>query len=40
MKKYYDVIIVGAGMAGLECANQLKDSGQKILLIEKKQNVL
>jgi geranylgeranyl reductase len=31
----YDVIIVGAGPAGLICAEQLKDSGLSVLLIEK-----
>ena len=35
MKKHYDVVIVGAGIAGLECANQLKDSNLNILLLEK-----
>lgn len=35
MKKKYDVIIIGAGPAGLECANQLKRSNLSILLIEK-----
>ncbi|MFH1536810.1 MAG: NAD(P)/FAD-dependent oxidoreductase [Patescibacteria group bacterium] len=33
----YDVIIVGAGPAGLNCANHLKDSGKSILLIDKKE---
>ena len=30
----YDVIIVGAGIAGLEAANRLKQSGLDILLLE------
>jgi flavin-dependent dehydrogenase len=35
MAKQYDVIIIGAGPAGLECANQLKNTGLSILIIEK-----
>jgi len=31
----YDVIIIGAGPGGLECANQLKNSSLSVLLIEK-----
>lgn len=35
MENKYDVIIIGAGPAGLECANQLKDSELSVLLIDK-----
>ena len=35
MTNQYDVIIIGAGPAGLECANQLKNSNLSVLLIEK-----
>jgi len=35
MKRKYDVIIIGAGPAGLKCAEQLKDSKLSVLLIEK-----
>ncbi|MFW6285812.1 MAG: FAD-dependent oxidoreductase [Nanoarchaeota archaeon] len=35
MSNQYDVIIIGAGPAGLSCANQLKKSNLSILLIEK-----
>lgn len=35
MVNKYDVIIIGAGPGGLECANQLKHSGLSVLLIEK-----
>lgn len=35
MKKKYDVIIVGAGPAGLSCADQLKNSSFSVLLVEK-----
>ncbi|HDL75046.1 MAG TPA: NAD(P)/FAD-dependent oxidoreductase [bacterium] len=37
MENNYDVIIIGAGPAGLECANQLKDSNLSVLLIDKKE---
>jgi len=32
---YYDVIIVGAGIAGLECAKNLGGSGLNVLIIER-----
>ncbi len=35
MENPYDVIIIGAGPAGLECAIQLKNSNLSVLLIEK-----
>ncbi len=34
-KLQFDVIIIGAGPAGLQCAEQLKDSNLSVLLIEK-----
>jgi flavin-dependent dehydrogenase len=33
--KHYDVVIVGAGMAGLTCAKTLGNSNLKVLLLEK-----
>ena len=38
MKKY-DVIIVGAGPAGLSCAWYLSQRGKRCILLEKKQNL-
>ena len=38
MKKY-DLIIIGAGIAGLSLARELKNSGLKILILDKKKNV-
>jgi len=35
MKEKYDVIIVGAGPAGLRCAKILADNNQKVLVLEK-----
>ncbi len=35
MKERYDVIIIGAGPAGLKCAEQLINSNRSVLLIEK-----
>lgn len=37
MEKQYDVIIVGAGVAGISAAKTLINSGLKVLLIEKNQ---
>lgn len=36
---HYDVIIVGAGPGGLECANILSKAGKKILLLEKNSEI-
>ncbi|MXW72749.1 MAG: FAD-dependent oxidoreductase, partial [Chromatiales bacterium] len=33
----YDVVVVGAGFAGLACARELAGQGLKVLVIEKKQ---
>ena len=38
-RKHYDVIIVGAGPAGLRCAEILSTSKLKVLLLEKKQSI-
>jgi flavin-dependent dehydrogenase len=35
----YDVIVVGAGLAGLQCARLLGRQGVKILLVDRKQNL-
>lgn len=35
MTSKYDVIIIGAGPGGLECANQLKNTDLSVLLVEK-----
>ena len=35
----YDVVIIGAGPAGLTAAYELSDSGKKVLVLEKKQRV-
>lgn len=35
MTEYYDVIIIGAGPAGLACAAELKDSALSVLILEK-----
>ena len=39
MKQEYDVIIIGAGPAGLSCAIELQNSGKTILLLEKKEAI-
>ena len=36
MNNKYDVIILGAGPAGLECAKQLNNTSLSVLIIEKK----
>ena len=35
MKDKFDIIIIGAGPAGLKCAEQFKNSDFSVLLIEK-----
>ena len=35
IESFYDVVIVGAGPAGLACAKKLKNSKLKVLIIEK-----
>lgn len=39
MKKIYDVLIVGAGPAGLACAEELKNSRLSVLLLEKNSTI-
>ncbi len=39
MNNKYDVIIIGAGPAGLECAHQLKNSNKSVLIIEKNESI-
>ena len=34
----YDVIVVGAGAAGMVCAGNVAQAGLNVLLIEKKEN--
>ena len=34
--KFYDVVIIGAGLAGLQCARLLSGGGAKILLVDRK----
>jgi len=37
LRNNYDVIIVGANVAGLCCARLLKDTSLRVLLVEKRQ---
>ena len=39
MKRKTDLVIVGAGLAGLTCAIQCKDIGREFLLLEKSQRI-
>ena len=39
MTKQFDVIIIGAGPGGLECARTLKDSDFSVLIIEKNESI-
>src|SRR4029079_5790807 len=34
--KHFDVVIVGAGLAGLQCAKLLSQQGAKVLLVDRK----
>ena len=34
MPENYDCIVLGAGMAGVTAARELKDAGKKVLLLE------
>ena len=34
--KNFDVVIIGAGLAGLQCARLLSRHGKKILLVDRK----
>ena len=35
-EKLYDVIVVGAGLAGLSCAYELAARGKRVLVLEEK----
>ncbi len=37
--KTFDVVIIGAGLAGLQCAKRLGQSGAKVLLIDRKHDL-
>ena len=37
--KSYEVIIIGAGLAGLQCAKLLSDRGAKVLLVDRKSDL-
>lgn len=39
IKDFYDVVIVGAGIAGLECAKNLSNSNLSVLVVEKNKNI-
>jgi geranylgeranyl reductase len=39
MTNEYDVIIIGAGPGGLECARQFRNTGLSVLLIEKNKTI-
>jgi renalase len=36
---HFDVAVIGAGMAGLTCAHQLKQAGQRVVVLEKSRGV-
>src|SRR5438045_583205 len=36
MMKYYDVVVIGAGLAGLQCAQLLSAQGSQVLLVDRK----
>ncbi len=35
VKQFYDIVVIGAGPAGIECAKKLGDNGKEVLLIDK-----
>ncbi|HMS39870.1 MAG TPA: FAD-dependent oxidoreductase, partial [Pyrinomonadaceae bacterium] len=37
--KNYDAVIIGAGLAGLQCAKLLSERGAKILLVDRKSDL-
>lgn len=37
--KYFDAVIIGAGLAGLQCAKLLSQKGAKILLVDRKSDL-
>ena len=39
MEQHYDVIIIGAGLAGLHCARLLGKRGLKVLLADRKESL-
>ncbi len=39
MKREFDVVIIGAGLAGLQCAKLLSRRGAKILLVDRKKDL-
>jgi geranylgeranyl reductase len=39
MKDFYDVVIIGAGPAGLSCAIELQNSGKSVLVLEKNKTI-
>ena len=38
--KTFDVVIIGAGLAGLQCAKLLSRQGAKILLVDRKTDLI
>jgi L-aspartate oxidase len=39
MRHYYDVVVVGSGLAGLTCAINLKAAGVNVLVMTKELNI-
>ena len=36
---FYDVIVIGAGVSGLACAQKLQQAGQNVLVLEAKERI-